>query len=1131
MRKIIQFFIERPIWTNVAIAIVLMFGFWSASNLNRSFFPELDPNRIVISVFYAGASPEEMEEGVSIKIEQAVKGLKDIEHIDVVSQENIAQLTIRAEQDANMEELLSDVENAVNSINSFPQGAENPIIRRLKTGGMSSNVAFVGVTAKDSTKQDLNELIKIANQVERDLLATKVITQIIKQGFPEMEISIEVRENDLLRYNLSFEEIASAVSLKNRDITAGVIRGSFQDVNIRAMSRTAVPDELGKTILRTLPNGETITIGDVATIKLGYAEGSEEARFNGRPAISFQIQKTTDEDIGAISEAIKSYQKTFNDKYKNHTFEIYFEFNEMLSQRINLLSENGIFGLILVLLSLGLFLNVKLSAWVAFGIPFSFLGMFILGYWYGMTINMISLFGMILVVGILVDDGIVIAENIYAHFEKGKTAAQAAIDGTMEVLPSVFTSVLTTILAFSVLLFVEGLEMMREMAFVVIACLAFSLFEAFFILPSHLSSKKVLSENRTANFSVIIGLIFMVAGLFVIYWGVTLLGPAESLGTLLFPFAIIVSGAALTFVGFSQSPIEKNIRKGADYFIKWVRDIIFRDTVNALLSERRIFKIPYFTVRRLSFFIPMIFTFSTIGLLFSGKIGATFFPNIPPDFFNIEVAYTPGDTKDKVTEFNRLASRILLEENERIIEENGDSLLSYFTSNIGSTMNLGQIGNHASMINVYYDGENNSTPVDTLINRIIRRLNATQEGQLAQAIFVGGFNRFGADVEFGLSSDNNADLEGAKNYFKQELQKMHGVQNIKDNAPEGPAEVHIELLPQAEFYGLGEAEVLAQIRNGFFGREAQRLIVGTEEVKVWVRYPEEDRKSFQQLKDIRIKTIDGSAIPLNQIATFNIQRGPESLKRRDGKRQVKVDATSLYPDSVAVFNTRISDEILPKMGQIFPDVTFTKMGQFERSQKTSNSMISITSIMIVIMILIISLHFTSVFQSFLILLVIPAGVAGAILGHGIVGIPVSILSAFGMIALLGVLINDAVVFLDKYNQLVVAGKSSIEAAYQAAIARFRPILLTTITTVAGLLPLIAEKSMQAKFLVPMATSIAFGVLFGTLFILAFFPAAILFGNDLKRLVKYIWSGKKPETKEIETALLNKKAIAEKSFDS
>lgn len=1131
MRKIIQFFIERPIWTNVAIAIVLMFGFWSASNLNRSFFPELDPNRIVISVLYAGASPEEMEEGVSIKIEQAVKGLKDIEHIDVISQENIAQLTIRAEQDANMEELLSDVENAVNSINSFPQGAENPIIRRLKTGGMSSNVAFVGITAKDSTKQDLNELLKIANQVERDLLATKVITQIIKQGFPEMEISIEVRENDLLRYNLSFEEIASAVSLKNRDITAGVIRGSFQDVNIRAMSRTAVPDELGKTILRTLPNGETITIGDVATIKLGYAEGSEEARFNGRPAISFQIQKTTDEDIGAISEAIKSYQKTFNDKYKNHTFEIYFEFNEMLSQRIDLLSENGIFGLILVLLALGLFLNVKLSAWVAFGIPFSFLGMFILGYWYGMTINMISLFGMILVVGILVDDGIVIAENIYAHFEKGKTAAQAAIDGTMEVLPSVFTSVLTTILAFSVLLFIEGLEMMREMAFVVIACLAFSLFEAFFILPSHLASKKVLRENQTSNFSTIIGLILMVAGLFVIYWGVTLLGPAEGLGTLLFPFAIIVSGAALTFVGFSQSHIEKNVRKGADYFIKWVRDIIFRDTVNALTSERRIFKIPYFTVRRLAFFIPMIFTFSTIGLLFSGKIGATFFPNIPPDFFNIEVAYTPGDTKEKASEFNRLASRILLEENERIIKENGDTLLSYFTSNIGSTMNLGQIGNHASMLNVYYDGENSSTPVDTLMNRIIRRLNATKEGKLAQAIFVGGFNRFGADIEFGLSSDNNAELDRAKNYFKQELQKMNGVQNIKDNAPDGPAEVHIDMLPQAEIYGLGEAEVLAQIRNGFFGREAQRLIIGTEEVKVWVRYPEEDRKSLQQLKDIRIKTPDGNAIPLNQIAEFDMQRGPESLKRRDGERQIKVDATSLYPDSVAVFNTRISDEILPKMGQIFPDVTFTKMGQFERSQKTSNSMISITSIMIVIMILIISLHFTSAFQSFLILLVIPAGVAGAILGHGIVGIPVSILSAFGMIALLGVLINDAVVFLDKYNQLVVAGKSSIEAVYQAAIARFRPILLTTITTVAGLLPLIAEKSMQAKFLVPMATSIAFGVLFGTLFILAFFPAAILFGNDLKRLVKYIWSGKKPETKEIETALLNKKAIAEKSFDS
>ncbi|MEX2483385.1 MAG: efflux RND transporter permease subunit [Brumimicrobium sp.] len=1129
MRKIIQFFIERPIWTNAMIALVLMFGTWSLFNLNRSFFPELDPNRIVISVAYPGASPDEMEEGVSIKIEQAVKGLKGIEHINVTSQENTAQITIHAFQDADMEELLSDVENSVNSINSFPQGAEKPLITRLKTNDMSSNVAFVGVTSKNPKKTSKTELTKMANKVERDLLNTKVITQIEKQGFPDNELVVSIRENDMLRYEISMEEIASSIALKNNDVTAGVIRGVNQEMNIRSNSRETHPDEIKEIILRTTPSGEKIRIKDVADVKLDYAEGSQEAKFNGKPSVSLQIQKTSDEDISAISDAIKDYKEKFNKEQEDYSFEIYFEFNSMLKDRINLLSENGIFGLVLVLLALGLFLNIKLSAWVAFGIPFSFLGMFILGMWYGMTINMISLFGMILVVGILVDDGIVIAENIYAHFEKGKPAPKAALDGTMEVLPSVFTSVLTTILAFSVLLFVEGLEMMREMAFVVIACLAFSLIEAFFILPAHLSSRKVLSETKNPKYKLFTGIILMVIGLVIIFIGSRLFIDSSALSAILFPFSVIIVGAIFMYIGFSASPIESNVRKSADWFILKVRDVIFKDLVSFFLSEFNLLNLKALKIRRLAFFVPLIFTISTIVLLSTGKIGATFFPSIPPDFFNIEVAFNPGDTKIKTREFIEKASRILLEENQRIIEENGDSLLSYYTSTIGATMNISQFGNHAGMINVYYKSVDEGTPVDTLMNRIIRRVKSLPDGKLASEFFVGGFNRFGADIEFGLSSEDDKELNSAKQFFKQELKNMKGVQNVKDNSPDGRREVYVELLPQADIYGIGKSEVITQIRNGFFGREAQRVIIGTDEVKIWVKYSEEDRNSLSDLENMRLQTPSGLSVPLNQVARFTIGRGPESLKRRDGRRQIKVDATAIESDQVAKLNTKISESIVPKLQSIYPGVTFEKMGQFERSQKTGNSMMYMTLIVLIAIIIVISLHFTSVFQSFLILLVIPAGVAGAIFGHGIVGIPVSILSVFGMVALIGVLVNDAVVFLDKYNSLIIEGNSSRKAAFKASIARFRPILLTTITTVAGLLPLIAEKSMQAQFLIPMAVSIAFGVLFGTLFVLGFFPAAILFGNDIKRFFSYFWNGKIPSNEEVETANKNLKNIEEKKL--
>ncbi len=1120
MRNVINFFIKRPIWTNAFIVVVLMFGFWSISSLNRSFFPEIDPAKIVVSVFYPGASPQEMEDGVTIKVEQAVKGLKDIEYIDANSQENFAQISIQAYKDADMNELLSDVENAVNSINSFPEGANKPTITRLKTGGMASVVAFVGLTAKDPSIPR-TALAEKANEVEQALLNTKVITQITKQGFPEKEISINVRENDMLRYNINMEVIAQAVALLNNDVTAGIIRGGSQEMSIRANNRETSPQEIGEFVIRTLTNGESLRIKDVADVELGFSEGSEEAKFNGKPSISLQIEKTTDEDITAITEALYAFKNEFNKNNPTFSFEVFYEFNSLLSDRIDLLTENGLFGLILVLLALGLFLNIKLSAWVAFGIPFSFLGMFILGYWYGMTINMISLFGMILVVGILVDDGIVIAENIYAHFEKGKPASKAAIDGTMEVLPSVFTSVVTTIVAFSVLLFVEGLEIMREMAFVVIACLAFSLFEAFFILPSHLASKKILSDKKKPTLSVFIGLVIMLVGLIIIYASTFLFLEDFSISGVLFPFALLVMGAVAFYFGYSNSPIEAKVMKGTNQFIRYARDVIFADIVNGILGEKWRY--------RLMVFIPLLFTVSTFVFLSKGKIGFTFFPNIPPDFFNVEVAYVPGDNKMQTENFITTASQVLIEENQQIIEETGDNMLSYYTSNVGATMNIGQVGNHAGMLNVYYKAENTKYPVDTLMNRIARRLEKQAVGKLANELFIGSFGRFGADIEFGISSTEEKDLIAAKNMFRSELEKIKGVTNIKDNMPPGRKEVYLELLPQADIYGIGKAQVISQIRNGFFGREAQRIIIGTDEVKIWVRYPKEDRNALSDLRNMRIKTLQGTAIPLSSIAKFNIGRGPESLKRRDGQREIKVDAKSNYPDSVAVFNTRLSEEVIPKITSIYPEVSFTKRGQFERSQKTGSSMQSMTLIVLVVMIIIIALHFSSLYQSLLIMLVIPAGIAGSILGHGIVGLPVSLLSAFGMIALLGVLINDAVVFLDRYNQLLLEGKSSKKAAYDAAVSRFRPILLTTITTVAGLLPLIAETSMQAQFLIPMAVSIAFGVLFGTLFILGFFPAAILFGNDFKRLLSWLWTGNKKSHEEIETILVQQKQIQEKEL--
>ena len=1100
MRKVIQFFINRPVWGNAAIAIVLMFGLFSIFTMKRSFFPELEPTQIYVSVFYPGASPTEMEEGVTIKVEQAVKGLSGIEEINSTSSENFSQVTIKAYTDTDIDELLGKIENSVNSINSFPQGAERPIVNKQESGGMGSVVAFVGVSAK-STEPKITELIDLASQVERDLLNTKEITQITKNGFPEKEISINVREQDLLRYNISIQEIAVAVGSKNIDITTGIIRGGVQDMNVRSNSRGTTEEDISKVIVRTSTSGDKVTVGDVADVKLGYSEGSQEAKYNGKPAVSFQIEKTTDQDIKKITDELYAYKDKFDLQNPDFQFNIFYEFNSMLNERIDLLTSNGIMGLVLVLLFLGLFLNLKLSAWVAFGIPFSFLGMFIFGMPYGMSINMISLFGMILVVGILVDDGIVIAENIYTHFEKGKSAHKAALDGTMEVLPSVFSSVITTIVAFSILLFVEGLEMMREMAFVVISCLAFSLFEAFIILPAHLGHKRVLTQEKNTSYPLWKGLLFMVIGIVVIFIGTRIIPQEASLGIMLFPFCVIIIGALLFFNGFSKSSIESTIRGGADKGIKYVRDNWFNEAVKNIIGTKRKWY-------RLGFVFPMVFTFTMIYLLVSGTISATFFPDIQPDFFTIEAAYKPGDNKAKSQNFVATATRILFEENDRIVQETGDSLLTYFSSNIGFAMNIGQGGDHASMVQVFFNGEDTETPVDTLMNRIIARINAIPVGQLAQDTYVGGFNRFGKEVEVGLTSQNESSLMGARDLFKEELSKMDGVINIKDNMPPGKNEVYLEMRPEADIYGLSKNEVLSQVRQGFFGQEAQRVIIGTDEVKIWVRYPANDRSSLADLENMKVKSMSGLAIPLKEICDFTLGRAPESLKRRDGQRIVKVDAECVDPDQVGSINTVISDSVLPKVVQAYPDIQTKRLGQFERSQKTGSSMQYVGIIGIIIMFIILTLHFNSVSSSILIMLVIPAGIGGAILGHGLIGIPVSILSAFGMIALTGVLINDAIVFLDRYNDLLLEGEDVKSAAIGAAESRFRPIILTSLTTVAGLLPIISETSMQAQFLIPMASSIAFGVLFGTIFILFFYPAAILSWNGFRRFFRRISTGEK-----------------------
>jgi multidrug efflux pump subunit AcrB len=1045
MRQIIKFFIKQPIWANAIIVVTVMFGLYNLLTIKKSFFPELDPRRVIVSVSYPGASPEEMEEGVTIKIEQALRGIDGVEQINSTSSENFANITVFGFEDADMDAVFKDVENGVNSINSYPQGAEKPLIRRLKSNPMSERVSILAL----SGDCDLLTLKNEADKIENDLFASGLISNLELRGFPELELVVNVRENDLLKYNLLIDEIALAIQRNNQDLTGGVLKGSEEELIIRSRERTTDPEELEKIVLRTTADGQKITIGDVADVVLGFSENSMESFKLGKPAITIEIKKTPDQDLGLITDFVRAYVIDYNDKLTPAKLTTQYEFSASLDDRIKLLTSNGMVGLLLVLLMLGLFLSSRLSLWVAFGIPFSFLGMFIIAAMMGLTINMITLFGMILVVGILVDDGIVIAENIYVHFEKGKNPYQAALDGTMEVVPSVFTSVLTTIAAFSILLFIDKMEMMREMSYVVILALAFSLIEAFIILPVHLASKKVLSK------------------------------PKE---------------------GTKKHKFRETFTNG----INFVRDKIFGDTLNFILKRYRAYVL-----------LPLLFTVFIVIFSTQGIIKYTFFPEIKPDIVNVEIGFVPGTARQITKDWLNEAERIIIEANQELAEETGDTLLKDYSILLGSSQNLGEAGFHTGMLTLTIDGEGKVTPVDSLNVKILSKLNKLESTKLAETVFVGGgINTFGKPIEYSFSGNDKDQVKQAKNLFKTYLTDIPLVSNLKDNEPLGRKEIGLKIKPEADFYGLGVYEISKQLRQGIFGQEVQRVIVGTDEVKIWVRYAAEDREDKFDMDNIRIKTMDGKQILLSELATYTIDRGPVSLKRRDGRREIVVDASVDDPKEVGTINEVISDVVIPKVLAQYPGIEIIKRGQAERSEKAVASMQINLMILLVIMTLIVSLNFKSVFQALLILLVIPAGVAGGILGHVIVGIPVSILSAFGMIALIGVLINDAIVFLDTYNRNLIEGMGTKEAVISAAKSRFRPIVLTSITTVAGLLPLIMETSFQAQFLIPMATSIAFGILFGTVFILLFFPTIILVHNDFRRVWNHVLNHDRNLTKSL-----------------
>ncbi len=1034
MKKILSQFVKYPFYGTMVIVVLGMMGYFSMRNMKKATFPLVESKTISVSVMYPGATPKEMDEGITSLVENSLRGISGIKEFSSTSSEGSASITITALNGYDMDELLSDVKNTVDGISNFPANAERPIVSKGRARDMAM---FMSLSAQSGNVLDLN---KMANKVEDDLLATGKISQISIFGVPRnLELAVELNETQLRRYNLTFTDVRTAITQNNLDASGGTIRNPREQIKIISRQKSVKPNDIEKIVIKANENGQPITIGDVATVKLQVPEDPSNGYVNKKPSVTLLVQKLNTEDLEDISNIVKEYIEEFNKTHDDFHITVRMDFLDIIDGQLSILIENGIQGVLLVVLLLSLLLNIRLSLWVAWGIPASFFGMFIIGNMFGLTMNLISLFGMILIVGILVDDGVVIGENIFTHFEMGKSPRRAAIEGTLEVLPAVFTSVTTTMIAFSPLFVIEGqMEVMYEMAFVVVVCLAISLMEGMFVLPGHLANPKVLKPNRHTS-----------------------------------------------LYGKLRAYIDKKL----DAF----KNRVYAPFLDWILNHRGIAMAS----------ITGLFII-TIGLTLGGVIGFTFFPASPSDMFSIDLALKPGVNEEITKQILFDIEDKAWEANNKLMEEQGDTMsyISAMSISMGSSFSGSERGTNAGMIRVFL----NSLEETQVSDQIIKKAIAEQVGKIPEAykFAVGASNRFGAPVSISLLGYDAEELELAKEELELELSQMPALYNITDNSQLGSQELRLTLKPEAYALGLTLSSLMSEVRQGFYGALAQRIQEGKDEIWVYVRYSREDRQTVGQLENMIIHTAHGD-FPLGTIAEISTARSLSSINHFNGRREVRVNAfqkdqSQSVPDILNFIETNILSEIIKK----HPDITVMQQGQQKDSREQGGSMLMYFGLAFIIMVIIIMIYFKSFRQGILIIMMVPLGIIGAIWGHGFHGQPLSMMSLWGMVALSGVVINDAIVFVSKYNMNLERGMQLIPAVKDAGLSRFRAIFLTTVTTTGGLMPLILENSPDARMLLPMATALAYGILFGTLFILIILPVLLVLNNKNMILMHKIW---------------------------
>jgi multidrug efflux pump subunit AcrB len=1020
MEKIIGWWANNPVAANLLMVGILLAGLLGFLTMEREAFPVFKPNQAEVSVAWPGAAPQEVEEQIILRIEEALSELDNVYRIYATAYEGFAEIQVLTYAGVEISDFVDDVKNAVDTVNSFPRDMENP---RVKRTIYRQEMMRVAVHGTNMTEQ---QLTRLAEDLRDEIARLPYVSIVDLFGVRAEEVAIELSERAMRRYGVTFDEVANAIRSSSVNLSSGRIRTETGDVRLRARNLADTEADFAAIVIRQSDDGGIIKVGDVATVIDGFEDEEILATLDGDPAVLLQVLTSDEMQVVKTSDAVRAWMEQRNKTLPAGVkLTMWFDTADIYEERMNTISTSAYMGLFLVFLVLILSLRPKVALWVTAGIAVAFLGTFSLLPANDVSLNIMSTFAFLLVLGIVVDDAIVVGESIHEYSHRMGGGVEAAVAGAYSVSKPVIFAVLTTMIAFAPWFFISLAEaqITRQLSLVITVALVISLVEAFLILPSHLRH----------------------------------LTHREKLG-----------------------PLMARQKKLADGIVNFA-NTHYRRWVNAALRHR------YLTTS--IFATGFIISF---GIFSSGWVKSVFFPEIQGTQVYLLAqlpAGTPFSRSLEVLDQFQLAQSQLVEEVNGRAEDGGTGEL------IEAWYTRARRDNVVAIFQLVAPEKRDLTAKEAA-ERLRELVGDVPDADEIEVNYT--LDQNSPEISYVLRHRDRDLLRTASIDLKQQLRSYEGIFFVSDNLQGQSDELHMSLLPGAEMLGLTLGEVSRQVRQAYYGEEAQRLPRENGDVKVMVKYPRELRENLNSLREFRVRAPDGSEVPLLSVVEVELTSGMQRIQRRDGERTVNINADA-SAEKMSDITEDMSDNFMPEFRERYPELIVLKAGQAEEEEFFLGEVISLYTIALFAMYALIAVAFRSYWLPLLIMTAIPFGFMGAVYGHLFFGISMAMFSYFGIGAAAGVVVNDNLVLVDYIGRLRDSGKSALEAVEQAAVHRFRPILLTTVTTFVGLMPIMLERSIDAQFLKPAVVALSFGVLFALAVTLLLVPALYCVGEDIREL--------------------------------